>query len=255
MSETGTSGPPTAAGPQDDLITVIGRGNSGTRMLSHALYASGVHMGAKLNHSGDTVPPREMYEACRVAARHVRWLGGLSWDLSELQAAEPDPEFVRHVRVYLRTVLGSAKPHRGWKLPETTLAFPWIARMFPTARYIHLVRDPRDSLLSGHKTDDLGLFDVSAPPTDDVFDRRVASWKYQHDMVRSTPRPAHFLTVTYEDLVLDHDSAMQRLEAFLGIPLARIVVDGTRIGKWRDDPSILPHLKPIESEMRECGYG
>ena len=39
------------------LITVIGRGHSGTRAMSHTLSASGVFMGAPLNVSGDLVPP------------------------------------------------------------------------------------------------------------------------------------------------------------------------------------------------------
>jgi len=44
---------------------------------------------------------------------------------------------------------------KGWKIPETTLVFPWIRRIFPEIRYIFWVRDPRDSILGGHLTDDL----------------------------------------------------------------------------------------------------
>lgn len=238
----------------DGLITVIGRGGSGTRMLSHALYASGVFMGAKLSHRGDTVPPDGMYEACKLLGRHVRWLGGLSWDFSQVHSMAPEPDFIRHVRVYLRTVLSWTGPNRGWKLPETTLAFPWIARMFPDAKYLHIVRDPRDCLLGSHLTDDLGELGVPAPVTDDVLDMRVASWKYQCEIVKSTPRPKHFASIKYEDLVLDHDVAMRGLEEFLGLPLARIVVDGTRIGKWRENPHILTHLEPLAADMEEYGY-
>ena len=61
------------------LITVIGRGHSGTRAISHTLYASGVYMGRLLNPSGDKVPPEAMYDACRVMAEYVKWKGGLSW--------------------------------------------------------------------------------------------------------------------------------------------------------------------------------
>ena len=39
------------------LITIIGRGHSGTRAMSHTLYASGVYMGRTLNRVGDKVPP------------------------------------------------------------------------------------------------------------------------------------------------------------------------------------------------------
>ena len=58
------------------LTTIIGRGQSGTRAISHTLSASGVWMGEPLNVSGDLLPPEAMYEASRLIARHVRWLGG-----------------------------------------------------------------------------------------------------------------------------------------------------------------------------------
>ncbi|HPY90199.1 MAG TPA: hypothetical protein PLT23_05680, partial [Lentisphaeria bacterium] len=62
------------------LITVIGRGHSGTRAMSHTLSASGVDMGNPLKASGDLIPAGDMYEACRVFARYVDWKGDLSWD-------------------------------------------------------------------------------------------------------------------------------------------------------------------------------
>jgi hypothetical protein len=42
------------------MVTVIGRGHSGTRAMSHTLSASGVYMGATLNRSGDLIPPEAM---------------------------------------------------------------------------------------------------------------------------------------------------------------------------------------------------
>ena len=65
---------------------------------------------------------------------------------------EIDPEFEHLVQDYLSDVLSVQNGNRGWKLPETTLAFPWIARMFPDARYLYLVRDPRDCIINGHLT-------------------------------------------------------------------------------------------------------
>jgi len=55
------------------LITIIGRGHSGTRAISHTLTESGVFMGEPLNVSGDLVPGQAMYEACRIISRHVEW--------------------------------------------------------------------------------------------------------------------------------------------------------------------------------------
>ena len=57
------------------LITIIGRGHSGTRAISHTLSASGVWMGEPLNMSGDLLPPEAMYEASRLS-RQTRPLAG-----------------------------------------------------------------------------------------------------------------------------------------------------------------------------------
>ena len=75
------------------LITVIGRGHSGTRLISHTLYASGVYMGGLINASGDKMPPAALYDACRVMAKYVKWNGGLSWDFDALHTMDIDPEF------------------------------------------------------------------------------------------------------------------------------------------------------------------
>ena len=89
------------------LTTIIGRGHSGTRAMSHTLSASGVWMGEPLNVSGDLLPPQAMYEASRLIARHVRWLGGLEWDFSRLHTMPIPPEFVALTRSYLHSVLTS----------------------------------------------------------------------------------------------------------------------------------------------------
>lgn len=223
-------------------------------MLSHMLIASGVHMGKTINESGDKVPPEKMYEACRLIGKHVGWNGGLSWDFDRVNSMPIDTEFEALVNDYLADVLSAETDNKGWKLPETTLAFPWIARMLPSAQYIHMVRDPRDSLLHSHLTDDLARGNIRWPQTTNVFERRVASWKYQHDIVKATPRPERFLSIRYEDLVLDHDATARRIEEFLGIPLARLVVRPEKVGQWKRKPDVLPYLEPLKEAMAECGY-
>src|SRR5580704_14116853 len=100
------------------MITVIGRGHSGTRAMSHTLSASGVYMGAQLNGSGDLVPAVELYEACRVFGKYVKHLGGLHWDFSDTHKMPIDPAFTRLVESYLASVFESPCEAKGWKLPE-----------------------------------------------------------------------------------------------------------------------------------------
>ena len=220
------------------MITVIGRGHSGTRAMSHTLSESGVFMGAELNGSGDLVPAADLYEACRIFARHVVHLGGLHWDFSATHHVPIDPAFIRLVESYLSSVLQSESPVKGWKLPETTLILPWIVRLFPEMRYIYWYRDPRDSILNGHLTDDLSDFGIFYEPTEDLLQRRAISWQYQYEIMKSTPSPNLRIDVRFEDFVLRQEAALSELEVFLGMPLARIPVRPESIGRWRGNPEV-----------------
>ncbi len=235
------------------LITIIGRGHGGTRAMSQTLAESGVYMGAQLNGSYDLVPAEDLYEACRVMAKNVVHLGGLRWNFSKLHAMPIDPEFTRLVESYLSSVLGSESENRGWKLPETTLIYPWIVRMFPEAYYIHWTRDPRDSILGAHLTDDLADFGVPYDYTEDERLRRAISWKYQREIVKATPVPARTIDVRFEDFVLDQERTLARLEEFLGFPLARIEVRPEAVGRWKTAEGRVD-FDFLKDDMAELGY-
>lgn len=235
------------------LITIVGRGHSGTRAMSHTLSASGVFMGEPLNRSGDLLPPEDMYQACRVFGQHVRWQGGLSWDWSDVQSMEIPAEFEGLIHAYLRSVRESTAQHKGWKIPETTLVFPWIARMYPDYKYVYWIRNPRDCIVGRHLTDDLNDFGISYPPTEDERLRRAVSWIYQYDLVKATPKPEHWIEVRFEDFVLRQDETLARLEEFLGIHLTKISVNSEPVGRWRQDDGV-SYYDFFAPAMREYGY-
>jgi len=234
-------------------ITIIGRGHSGTRAISHTLSASNVYMGEPLNVSGDLIPPEDMYEACRVIAKYIKHNGGLSWDFSALHTMPIDPAFTKLIENYLNSVLTSDAPLRGWKIPETTLCFPWIVRMFPDMKYIYWIRDPRDCILSGHVTDDLSRFDVPYDQTDDLRRRRAISWKYQVELVRAPPKPKNWITVKLEDFVCHQDVSLHRLGQYLGFPLAKIPVKPEVVGRWRTDNET-HDFDFFHNDLSEHGY-
>jgi len=235
------------------IITIIGRGHGGTRAISHTLSESGVYMGAQLNGSGDLIPAEDLYEACRVMSRNVVHLGGAKWDFFKLHTMPIDPEFIRLVESYLVSVLDSDAENKGWKLPETTLIYPWIVRMFPDIFYIHWTRDPRDSILGAHLTDDLADFGIPYEPTDDVRLRRAISWKYQREIVKATPMPEHVMEVRFEDFVLDQEKTLAQIEKFLGIPLAKIEVRPESVGRWKTDEEN-HDFDFLKEDMIELGY-
>jgi hypothetical protein len=236
------------------LVTVIGRGHSGTRAMSQTLSDSGVYMGEPLNDSWDLIPPDDMYEACRVMSRHVVYKGGLEWDFSRLHTMPIDPAFTRLIESFLAFVLGSSAERKGWKIPETTLVYPWIVRMFPEAYYVHWVRDPRDSIIGPHVTDDLSRFDVPYDkPENDVRQMRAISWKYQRELVKATPPPKLSTRVRFEDFVLNQAETLRGLEQFLGIPLTAIEVRRAPVGRWKTDEE-QHYFDFFEEDLRELGY-
>lgn len=240
------------------LITVIGRGHSGTRAMSHTLSASGVFMGEPLNESGDLIPGNDMYDACRIFAQYVDWRGGLHWNWDRALSAQIPAAFITKIHTYLASVVASSAGRNGWKIPETTLCFPWIVRMFPEAKYIFWIRDPRDCIIGGHLTDNLADFGIKYPDTEVLRERRAISWQYQYALVQATPKPRHWIEVRFEDFVLRQEKTLERLEAFLGFELARIPVRPDAVDRWRLDEAREEegeHFYPFfESAMRLYGY-
>lgn len=229
------------------LVIVIGRGAGGTRLIAQTLRESGVFMGEPRNLADDLLPPDSMYEACRIIAKQVRWKGGRRWDFSRLNDGPLDTAFLYAVKDYLASVYESDAEWRGWKLPETTLAYPWIVRMFPHARYIIWHRDPRDALLGSHITDELALFGIPRPYEWDIKKARATSWLYQEQIIAATDRPKHALDVRFEDFVLRQDETLERLSDFLGFAMAKVPVNPEKVGAWRQ-PDFL------ESELHRYGY-
>jgi len=235
------------------LVTIIGRGHSGTRAISHTLSASGVFMGEPLNVSGDLVPPESMYAACRVLARSVEWNGGLEWNWDRLLDMDIPVEFTDLLENYLVSVNQSEAADKGWKIPETTLVFPWIQRLFPEMKYIFWIRNPRDCILGRHLTDDLSDFGIPYPTTEDIRLRRAISWKYQYDLVQRIPKPAHWIEVRFEDFVLNQEQTLARLEDFLGKKLAKIEVNPEAVGRYLQDDEV-NYFDFFEPAMRAYGY-
>ncbi|HOD01995.1 MAG: hypothetical protein BWY46_00381 [Firmicutes bacterium ADurb.Bin300] len=235
------------------LITIIGRGHSGTRAISETLSRSGIFMGEPLNSSWDLVPAEKMYEACRIFGSYVKYTGGLNWDFSRVIESKPTPEFVRLIEEYLDSVLSSSAENKGWKIPETTLCYPWILKMFPQIYYIHWVRDPRDCILGSHVTDDLRDFNIDSPATDDLRERRAISWKYQREIMKATTKPEKLLSLRFEDMVLRQERTLAKLREFLNVPIAEIEMRSDSIGRYKTDTGT-HFFEFFKEDLIECRY-
>jgi hypothetical protein len=131
-----------------------------------------------------------------------------------------DAEVARRVRASGRSVTAvvdavfrcfterEGKARWGDKTPRYTLRLATIARLFPAARALLLVRDPRDVQAS--------LADVAWHPGSPIFNAR--KWR-DYWLQASSDLERHFpgrhLVVRYEALVSEPDATVRQVAAFL----------------------------------------
>jgi len=98
----------------------------------------------------------------------------------------------------------------GDKNPVYSNQTAMLARIFPSAKFIHLTRDYRDNLVSMLDVD----FELPNPAL------LTYRWKYSWKAIESVAAkcPERFLTLRYEDLVADAPARFDELCDFLGIP-------------------------------------
>ena len=125
-----------ALSPLGQPVIVFSASHSGSRLLTLMLQRLGVFMGAHLNSSKDSV---DVFELVRYLVETY------APDYAKL-FSDGDPSLKARALAAVNGHLeGRAEgQHWGWKLPETSHVLPVIARLFPQARCIHLLRDGRD---------------------------------------------------------------------------------------------------------------
>lgn len=131
---------------------------------------------------------------------------------------------------------GRRKPLYADKTPGYVRALPRLARLFPEARFVHIVRDGRDVALS--------LREMEWASPDLATLARV--WRINVEYGRRAGErlgPERYLEVRYEELVDRPETTLRTVCAFLGLPFAptmlRYHVDAERLTPSFRDP--LPH--------------
>src|SRR5205085_9525705 len=109
-------------------VILLGRGGSGTRLLSEMARELGVFLGTELNVSGDSL---EWTDTVYKLAIEATVTGIESGSRDDLEWRETLRSLA--ARVLERGHVDPSQPW-GWKLPETTLAIEVVLRAFPGAR-------------------------------------------------------------------------------------------------------------------------
>jgi hypothetical protein len=137
--------------------------------------------------------------------------------------------------IFDQFAIGKGMTRWGDKTPEYTRHLPVLRELFPTAQYIHVIRDGRDVALSAFNT---GFGPKS-------IDEAAREWAEQLSTIAEfgASLPSHdFLTIRYEDLLRQPAATLQEIGEFLGIannaalieaatPALRAQVRGDNAGK------------------------
>jgi hypothetical protein len=94
----------------------------------------------------------------------------------------------------------------GDKTPRNVYQLPFLLSSFPEAKFIHIVRDPRDNVLSVKNTWNKNIF------------RAAYKWQQGIDSVKGINEDRGRLAeITYEKLLRDTEAVLRQLSAFIGI--------------------------------------
>lgn len=218
MGVTGARG----AGP--GFLFLVGRGRSGTTLLKAMLDAHpevSVAPEALFVMNAHRRYGRGAWDAARVErfARDI-WLERKlrTWELDPAALAErlravAEPSFASLCRaVYEEYARLQGKPRPRWvgdKNPHHALFVPRLMECFPEARFVHIVRDYRDNILSYQSV----RFDLNGTGA------LAYRWRRYNEAVLAAAEraPERFLRLRYEDLTADPEGALKGVCDFLGI--------------------------------------
>lgn len=160
-------------------------------------------------------------------AGELAWFGKASAGLNTyLHTTTPNPESVLELdrtsseqlaSKYLRYIhsLSAGKPRVTDKMPANFLMLGLIHILFPKARIIHSIREPRDSCVSMY----CHYFPSGQPFTYDLF--KLGAWYAQYRRIMAHWRsvlPAGTMTeIGYEDMVQNQEAESRRLVGFIGL--------------------------------------
>lgn len=257
---------------EDKMFFIVGRGRSGTTLLARILSSHPSLCVAPEGLFVMSLWPR--YRNARWDEKKIRqfardiWTEDRMrrWKLEPRRLEErlvsllPDVTFARLCAlVYLEHCSSDHSVKLvGDKNPHYSLFARELTEMFPKARFLHLVRDYRDNILSYRRV----RFDLSSVPG------LAYRWRRYNELVEAAKYrcPSRFLQVRFEDLVSVPEQCLKAVCRFLGVEYGRSMLsfhllsaeaqpawhknvsrplDPSVVGRWRTE------LKVTESRMAD----
>jgi hypothetical protein len=253
-------------------VIVFNASHSGSRLLTRILARMGVFMGARLNDSEDSLEIARLVE--HVVLTHAPDYAAL------FETGDP---FLGDLALAAVAAHLQGRPpgaRWGWKLCETGHALPVIARLFPGAQFVHLIRDGRDVAFSTFVAPKdlywrkiyfgttevrswrgLGMTQRAYRANGPLFN--AARWVNSVSLGRAygAMLGERYHEVRYEALVDDPFGTAEALAARLGLPppafrAEAFDVQQGRVGKWRDERrrDVAEVCRVLEPTLTAFGY-
>lgn len=224
--------------PRDPLV-IGATGGSGTRVMAKICQDIGFDLGDRLNRSLDAldfVPFLDRWiDPClshrRDPAVHI-------------DVAEMGHQLDEVLEAHLRNTR-STGPRWGWKNPRTLLILPYLDRLLPAMRFIHMVRDGRDMAYSTnqnqvrkHLESLLGPGLMASPAELSLRfwgESNLSGIDYGERIMSG-----RYMLVRFEDLCSDPARTINDVLKFLDVDshvdaekLARNVIPPESLGRWK----------------------
>jgi hypothetical protein len=205
-------------------VVLMGRGKSGTRLLSLACGQLGVSLGITPGLPAADIAHRPFRQTVKALARRY-------YAAESVAAVAPRDlqQFEYRIEQAWRLLRerSPAAPAWGWKWPETYLIAPIVHATFPQGRFIHMVRDGRDLAFKRHLTDDMGrplgraILTHLGMTEQPRYLQAARSWQFQVEaylrFAAGIPESQR-LELTYEDMCRKPGETVTRIAAFLQVP-------------------------------------
>jgi hypothetical protein len=159
------------------------------------------------------------------------------------------PSFAEAIdAIYAAYAAAQGKERYGDKTPAYMQSLATVARAFPHAQYLHVVRDGRDAGLSFLAMKRRPRFNLARPRALFSF---AAQWRLEIEAARRFGATRPYLELRYEDLVSEPEAKLREICAFLGLPFEHAMLDYHR---GLSPERLLDHPKLAEppSPGRSC---
>ena len=241
-------------------------GGSGTRVIARLARHAGYDLGRNLNEAEDAL---EFYSF------HETWINPFvsaevrGRALSREQAEQMEQEFQaaleRHHPSNSQTI-----QQWGWKAPRSIYLLPFLHRQLPNFKFIHLLRDGRDMVLSANQNQLRKHAAAILTWPERLFrsepERALLLWARANvraaEFGETTLRDNYF-RVRFEDLCASPVETTAGIMNFLGAPgvdseaIARIEISPpSTLQRWRSYPApLIARLEAVGRDaLRKFGY-